>query len=234
MLSTTVHAGNSDVTKMIKQAIQLDSRIGAMNFTVVKRGEKYILSGSVPSLLSKDLIEETVQSLIDNQYSVAGILVEPPSVTDADILNILTLSIPAHCQMNIRDFEVSVRNGTVTLKGIGDALHHRWLADNIARSTKGVKAVVNKIQIVGERKSDQWIRENIIVLLRSHFPENTDNSINNLSVTVSDGRVAVGGITNNYLDRKRIDEIVRNVSGVVSITNKVILRSRASVKYRSF
>ncbi len=226
MLSTTIHAVEPDATDLIRQAIQLDNRIRATNLTVIKRGDKYILSGSVPGLLNKDLIEEAVQSLAGNQYSAAGVLVEPPLVADESILATLTVSIPAHCQMSLRDFEVTVRNGTVTLKGIGYLLHHRWLADYIARSTTGVKVVVNKIQIIGEKKTDQWMRENILVLLQNYFQE---DSISNLSVKVSDGHVTIGGTSNGYLDKKRIDEIVRNVNGVVSITNNILLKSNSLI-----
>lgn len=227
-LSLAVYASDFNHTDLIAQTIKLDSRIGATNLQVSQRGDKYIITGTVPSLLSKDLVEEVVKGVVGERYSVNGLIVNPPQVPDEEIRNAINVSVPSHCQMDIKDFKVAVQNGTVTLSGIGNSLHHRWLADYLARSTKGVRTVVNRIEIVGERKSDQWMRENILILLRSQLPE---YSVKDLSVTVKDGRVTVGGSTSNYQDKKRVGEIVRNVNGVVSITNKIQLRSRTSVKY---
>lgn len=220
-LSPTVHAADLNHAALIAQAVQLDSRIGTTNLKVVLRGDKYVITGIVPSLFGKDLVEEVVRDIVGDQHFINKLTVNPPPVPDEEIRNAINVAVPAHCQMDIKDFTVEVRNGTVTLGGIGKSLHHRWLANHLARGTKGVKAVENKIEVVGERKSDQWMRENILILLQSQFSE---DSLSNLNVTVKDGRVTVGGVAYNYRDKERIAEIVRNVNGVVSITNKVLLK----------
>lgn len=229
VFAAPAEAADQDQAERVEQALRLDSRIGAMDLNVFQRGPKYVIIGSVPSLLGKDLAEETVKSLVGENYTVNGLKVSPPQIPDAEIRNAISVSIPSHCLMEIENFKVDVHDGMVTLYGVGKSLHHRWMADYLSRGTKGVKAVVNKISVAGERKSDHWIRENVLALLRSHFQE---YEINNLSVSVMDGRVTVGGITNEYTTKKHVDEIVRNVTGVVSITNKILLRSRTSAKYR--
>ncbi len=223
-------AGESNTADLIKQVILSDMRIGAVDLKVVPSGEKFILSGSVPSLLSRDLIEEVAASFVGRQYSVKGVVVAPPLVADDEIRNVITVSIPAHCQMDISQFKVSVHNGNVTLKGIAPALHHRWLAESLARGTKGVRNVNNEIQVVGERKSDQMIRENIVMIVDHRFSE---SELDDFGTTVNDGHVVLRGRLRSYADRKKIAEVVANVPGVVSVKNKLILMSPTTSKFRN-
>ena len=50
-----------------------------------------------------------------------------------------------------RNIDVDTDNGVVTLKGSVDSLHERDAAEQIARSTAGVKRVVNTLSVAPAR-----------------------------------------------------------------------------------
>ncbi len=229
VMTLTVHAIDSNHTNLLLQAIQLDSRISATNLKISQHTGRYVITGTVSSLSSKDLLEEIVAGIVGEHYSVKGLNVKPPLVSDEDIRNAINVAVPSHCQVDIKDFKVEVRNAMVTLSGIGKTLHHHWIAGSLARGTTGVKSVINNIAIVGERKSDQLLQENILILIQSSFPE---NSIYDLRVTVLDGHVKIAGSTNHFLNKKRIEEILRSMNGVTSIANQVLVKQRVLNKYR--
>lgn len=211
----------SDPVLLVKQQLQLDSRIQAAHIQVGIKGNKVILAGVVASLAEKQLVEEIAKRIMGEDYSIAGLNVVPPPVPDLEIQRAIAASIPAHCQIQIHDFTAEVKEGKVVLKGRTDALHHRVLAEHAVSNIRGVKSVANQILVVGNRTSDALIRENILSVLDSYFKE---NGIGGVRVSVSDGKVTLNGTVENYDQERYIKESAEKVAGVVSVKEGIFIR----------
>ncbi len=211
-----------DPVALIGQHLQLDSRIHATNVQINRKGDTIILSGSVMSLAEKHLVEEVVERTWGKNYSAKELKVVPPSVPDYEIQRNIATSIPAHCQVEIHDLGIEVRDGNVTLNGRTNALHHQIMAAHVAANTKGVKSVTNNIRVVGKRQSDQLLLENIHALLDSYTKENEVQ----LNLAVDAGKVTLRGEVTNYDQARYIRQIAENVPGVVSVEDKMMRRTR--------
>lgn len=211
-----------DPVALIRQHLQLDSRIHATDVQINRKGDSIVLSGSVMSLAEKQLVEETVERTWGKNYSTKDLKVMPPSVPDYEIQRNIATAIPAHCQVEIHDLGIEVRDGNVTLKGATTALHHQTIAAYVASNTKGVKSVTNNIRVVGKSQSDQLLRENIRSLLDAYLKENEVQ----LDIAVNNGKVTLGGEVSNYDQARYIRQTAENVPGVVSVEDKMRRKTR--------
>lgn len=211
-----------DPVALIGQHLQLDSRIHATGVQINRKGDTILISGSVMSLAEKQLVEETVERTWGKNYSAKDLKVIPPSVPDYEIQRNIATAIPAHCQVEIHDLGIEVKDGNVTLKGTTNALHHQTIAAYVASNTKGVKSVTNNIRVVGKRQSDQLLLENIRSILNPYVKENGIQ----VDITVSEGKVTLRGEVTSYDQSRYIRQTAENVRGVVSVEDKMRRESR--------
>ena len=169
------------------------------------------------SLAEQDLAEEIVKQVVGNNYSVAKLKVTPPFVSDNEIQKNILTSVPAHCLVEIHDFQAQVQQGNVTLNGRANALHHSRIAEFTARNTRGVKSVANRIQITGPSPSDQLIEESVFALLNPYLKQN-DIRIN---VDVKNGVVKLTGEVKSYDQERTIKETAQNCKGVTKVESQL-------------
>jgi len=72
---------------------------------------------------------------------------DPPVVNDDTISDQVRISLVSDKVVGVLPFEVSVKQGVVTLSGTADQASQRSRAEKLAKKVKGVKSVVNKITI---------------------------------------------------------------------------------------
>ena len=72
---------------------------------------------------------------------------DPPVVTDDTISDQVRINLASDKVVGVLPFEVSVKNGVVTLTGTVDQSNQRARAEKVAKKVKGVKSVVNNITL---------------------------------------------------------------------------------------
>ena len=72
---------------------------------------------------------------------------DPPVVNDDTINDQIRISLASDKVVGVLPFDVSVKNGVVTLSGTADQSGQRSRAEKLARKVKGVKSVVNNITL---------------------------------------------------------------------------------------
>jgi hyperosmotically inducible protein len=85
-------------------------------------------------------------------FLLSAILVakDPPKVSDDSINDQVRITFANDKVIGAVPFEVSVKDGVVTLTGTADTQAQRSRAQNLARKVKGVKSVVNNITLKNE------------------------------------------------------------------------------------
>lgn len=226
MLGSSRFAGAEGVAPntalLVQKYITLDSRIDSSNIRIADQGRKVVISGTVGSVIEKQLVEEVVKSVVGNDYSLGGLKVVPPLVSDADIQRSIEAAVPSHCQVKLQNFNVQVKSGNVTLLGQTDSLHHSTMAGYVASNVRGVKSVTNRIVVNDNRASDKLIRENIAAVLDDYLLE---SDINGLGIAVKNGAVTLNGTVSSYEHERHITDVVQRLPGVVSVQNKIVIRS---------
>lgn len=122
--------------------------------------------------------------------------------------------VPSHL------LEVGVRNGVVTLSGSVDNLLAKERAEKLADATRGVRSVVNLIEVVPVGRDDSDIRNDVMVALSMDPAADSYE----LGVQVDDGGVTLTGTVESWQERYIAAEVTKGVRGVRSLTNDITVK----------
>lgn len=129
--------------------------------------------------------------------------------------------------------EVDTENAVVTLRGKVRTAEERKAAEDIARSTAGVKAVANALQIVprAQRKAvdarDGEIKRAVALKL-----EGVDGLKEGISVRSDAAVVTLLGTVADSRAQKRATDLVKSVQGVKSVRNELKVKDGRAAKAR--
>ena len=114
--------------------------------------------------------------------------------------------------------DVAVEDNVTTLSGTVDTISAREAAEQIAKSTKGVLFVKNKIKIRPEElPADSAVADNVEnAFLWDPYVERYD-----ISVTVLNNKAYLDGRVDNYFERERAADIASGIRGVVAVKNNI-------------
>lgn len=114
--------------------------------------------------------------------------------------------------------KVACTDGIVTLTGTVGNLLARNRAVDIAETVKGVRAVINKIQVSPlAAYTDEQIQSNV----RMALVENPATDLEEIQVKVSSGKVTLKGLVDSYLEKDLARIMASGVSGVTEIANEI-------------
>ena len=80
-------------------------------------------------------------------FQLVGLAKDPPPMTDDTITDQVRLKLTSDPDVKGGALQVDVKQGVVTLSGAVEMPKQRDKAEKLARKVKGVKSVVNKIEI---------------------------------------------------------------------------------------
>ncbi|MBD3161465.1 MAG: BON domain-containing protein [Candidatus Eisenbacteria bacterium] len=114
--------------------------------------------------------------------------------------------------------EVTVANGTVTLAGTVDNLAARMAAEEDARNVVGVRRVRNYLKVRPDQITlDETLKGQVVDALRQDpYLERWQ-----IDVRVEGGWVYLDGLVENSFERRKAEEVVQKVPGVVSVVNNI-------------
>ncbi len=119
---------------------------------------------------------------------------------------------------------VTVKDGVVTLFGTVDNFTKKIEAEQAVKKVSGVKAVVEKIEIkYGSfgKKTDEDIAKEILNAFKWNVPVPEDK----IKVKVEKGWVTLEGTVNWNYQKEAARDAIKNLSGVLGITNKITIKS---------
>jgi osmotically-inducible protein OsmY len=121
---------------------------------------------------------------------------------------------------------VAVKDGAVTLTGHTPTYSEKLAAARAAERVYGVKAVANDIEVKlsGEPRDDSDIAQAIAHVLEN----NTRIPEGKVRARVQAGWVTLDGEVEWDYQRREVERMVRNVRGVVGITNIIVVKPRVS------
>lgn len=197
------------------------------------------LTGTVPEEVNKDLAKQIALGVagvnkVDNQIVVTSDYEAPKPSTDRsfgefiDDASITTavkskLLWSKHAEGMAAD--VDSRLGKVTLRGTADSAASKEAAGRLARNTKGVVSVDNRIEVVtpkttqrtaGQSMSDTWITTKVKSSLA--YSSNVNGSA--ISVTTSKGVVDLSGKVNSGAEKALAVELTESIRGVTAVHAK--------------
>jgi hyperosmotically inducible periplasmic protein len=122
------------------------------------------------------------------------------------------------------DILIKVKGDEVTMEGTVPEASHRFLAEDLARSTAGVKDVDNRLQVEGgtpRHGGDTELGAQVKARLMMHPDVNAAQT----EVFVDKGVVTLRGQANTEAQRNLAAEYARNVEGVKNVVNAITVAS---------
>jgi osmotically-inducible protein OsmY len=127
--------------------------------------------------------------------------------------------------VNAAPIGVAVKNGVVTLTGHVPSLAEKHAAERAAKRVYGVRAVANEldVKLPGDRlHTDEDIAAAIVRAFRWNLLVPADR----IKVVVTDGWVTLEGQVSWRFQRNAAERAVRNLAGVVGVTNDITVGSQ--------
>ncbi len=122
---------------------------------------------------------------------------------------------------------VTVKDGVVTLSGHVSSLAEKYAAERAAKRVHGVRAVANELDVElpeSGRRTDEGIARDAVRALRWKLFVPHDK----IKVTVNQGWVTLEGEVTWQFQRKLAEGAVRNLPGVVGVSNYITIKPRLS------
>ncbi|HAV61597.1 MAG TPA: hypothetical protein DCY13_04435 [Verrucomicrobiales bacterium] len=114
--------------------------------------------------------------------------------------------------------DVATSDGIVTLSGHVDNLLAREQAVTLAKSIKGVRSVINQINVRPVARPDDLIHQDVITSLADDPA--TDSF--EIRVEVAGGDVTLKGILDSWQEKRLAGQIAKGVRGVRSVKNELV------------
>ncbi|MDF1812591.1 MAG: BON domain-containing protein [Verrucomicrobiales bacterium] len=110
---------------------------------------------------------------------------------------------------------VSVNKGVATLTGQVDSLPVKRLAATTASTIRGVRAVINHLEVKEVAREDDTIAGDLSQLYALHHPGRDDS----FTYKVNDGVVTLTGTVTSFAFRRLAEDMASTVTGVRSVVN---------------
>ncbi len=145
------------------------------------------------------------------------------SYADGAITSAIERRMLADIGVKSRPIEVETSKGIVTLSGSVDSILIRDRAVAVARSIKGVRSVVNILEIKAIDRSDRQIRRDV----RDALGDDPVTDSLQIGVEVDEGVVTLTGDVSSSAEKLLCEQVAKGVRGVREIENQIGVIRRA-------
>jgi osmotically-inducible protein OsmY len=142
------------------------------------------------------------------------------SETDSRIESSFTKSYVYRTYLKDEHIKISSKDGAVTLSGDVYNETHKPMAQDTAEALPGVKSVDNRIEIKGDRpteNSDTWVSMKVKTALVFHRNVNSHKT----EVSVKEGIVTLKGEAASQAQKDLTTEFAKDVDGVKGVNNEM-------------
>lgn len=136
-------------------------------------------------------------------------------LTDKDVDRAIENELFLQAGVSFHQIDVDVVNGVATLSGTVDNLLTKNRAEEIATMVRGVRSVVNTLEVAASGETDSQIRDDVErVLLTDPATDSYE-----VSVEVDDGHVVLEGTVDSWQEKSLAEIVATRVKGVRDIDN---------------
>ena len=146
----------------------------------------------------------------------------PKDIPDGKITQAAEVELAVAESVSSHLIDVNTEDGIVTLKGSVDNLYSKKRSEELVMKIKGVRSVVNAIEVRPTPKSDEDIKEDISnAMLWDNVVEDFE-----INTKVKNGIVELNGEVESWTEKKLAEDIAMTVTGVRGIDNNIEINIR--------
>lgn len=138
-------------------------------------------------------------------------------LSDKEITNTITDELLLDPGISSQRIVVDTDNDIVTLSGAVNNILAKDRAVKIAETVKGVRSVINQIQVIAQERPDQAIIDDIKAAL--HANPHTESF--EIKVTANEGKVTLTGTMQSWQEKELAGKVVKSIKGVREVDNQM-------------
>lgn len=207
--------------KMVIDELEFEPSVKAAHIGVSVRDGVVTLSGHVESYAEKFAAERAARRIRGVKAIAQELEVQLPfehKTADDEIAARAVHLLDWDVAIPRGRISVKVEHGIVTLNGAVDWAYQRAEAEYDVRKLTGVKGVINDIMIVPRADI-----EDVRAKIRAALERNAELEANNITVSVADGKVTLGGKVKAWTEREAAERAAWSVAGVRQIEDHIEL-----------
>lgn len=152
--------------------------------------------------------------------AAASVAAAKPDLNDTTITDAVEDELMIDPGVPSYAIDVTAREGVVTLTGSVGNLLAKDRAGYIAETVKGVRAVINRVEVSpAPALSDQDIRKEVVQALA----EDPATDSYEVQVTVKGQRVQLAGTVDSWAERELCETVAKGVKGVRAVENLIVV-----------
>ncbi len=139
------------------------------------------------------------------------------TLTDRSISDAVTGRLIVDQAVESNWIDVQTIDGIVTLSGHVDNVLSKDRAVNLAKTVRGVRAVINRIDVQAPSRNDNHLERDI----KEALIWNPATESMEVSVEAANGIVQLSGTVDSWQERELVEYVAKGIRGVKSINNKI-------------
>jgi osmotically-inducible protein OsmY len=212
---------DSEIERDVKEELSWDPDLDARDIAVSVKDGVVMLAGFVKSYTDKYEAEAAAKRVAGVVAVVNDIEVRLPSVDerpDPEIARDAVAAIKAQLPVSSENIKVIVKNGAVTLEGEVEWQYQRATAEQAVRRIKGVKNVVNLIQLKPRVEPDEIKRK-----IQEAFRRNAEVDANRIMVDADGDVVTLKGTVRSWIEREEAERAAWAAPGVAKVVDQIVV-----------
>jgi len=203
----------------VSKELAWDSEVDATAIGVAARDGAVTLTGFIDSYAGK-LAAERAAKRVRGVRAVANDVQVRVRLdrTDEDIARDAAYALEFHGTA-LDHVQATVHQGLLTLTGAVPSMFKRSVADNAVKHIKGIRHVINRIDVVPTPSQEDVQREITRALHRR-----ADVDAQGIEVVVTGNRVRLAGTVNSWSERQAAEEAASHAPGVAIVDNDLGVR----------
>jgi osmotically-inducible protein OsmY len=213
---------DDEIKRDVEEELRWDPDIDSTNIAVTVKDGVVTLAGFVPSYSQKFQAENDAKRVAgvvavanDIEVRVPALDQRPDPDIARDAVNALRNQLPYSSQ----NIKVVVHDGWITLEGEVEWNYQRERAEDAVRWVKGVKGVVNSVQ-VKPKVTPTDIKKKI----EEAFKRSAEVDANQIQVETRDGEVILKGTVHSWFEREEAERAAWSAPGVKKVEDHITIR----------
>jgi osmotically-inducible protein OsmY len=217
---TTAHLTDRDVRtrQSVMQQLEWDPAVDATAIGVTARDGSVTLTGFIDTYAAKLAAERAAKRVYGVRAVANDIEVRLKlGRTDADIAADVAMALRIHSSIP-EAVQAAVHHGHVTLTGTAAWLYQKQLAEKSAAHIRGVRHVVNLINVL-PKAGERDVRRRIVQALH----RSADIEASQITVTVADGVARLVGTARTWAQRDAAAHAAAAAPGIIMVDNQIVV-----------